>query len=183
MPASRPTISPLEPASHFPTAYFEFRMSQPSILAAIAEMKSQIATLERLLATVETPAPSKDAAAPRPKKVLSPEHLAKLKAGAEAARAKKAAEASGAAPAPPSPSEEKPARESDAESSTSSQKRRGPKKLADMTAEELEAHKAKVAANAALSPEEKAAKKAAAAAKKEAAAAKKAAKEAKEHKE
>jgi hypothetical protein len=160
-------------------------MSQPSILAAIAEMKSQIATLERLLATVETPAPPKDAAPSRPKKVLSPEHLAKLKAGAEAARAKKAAEASGAAPAPPSPSpsEEKPARESDAESSTSSQKRRGPKKLADMTAEELEAHKAKVAANAALSPEEKAAKKAVAAAKKEAAAAKKAAKEAKEHKE
>ena len=74
-------------------------------------------------------------------------------------------------------------RESDAESSTSSQRRRGPKKLADMTAEELEAHKAKVAAKAALiaalSPEEKEAKKAAAAAKKAAAAAKKAAKEAK----
>ena len=156
-------------------------MSQTSIPATIAEMESQIATLKRLLATVETPAPSKDAAAPRPKKVLSPEHLAKLKAGAEAARAKKAIEASGAAPAPllPSPPEEKQARDSDAESSTSSQKRRGPKKLADMTPEELEAHNAKVAANAALSPEEKAAKKAAAAAKKEAAATKKAAKEAK----
>ena len=79
-------------------------MSQTSILATIAEMESQIATLKRLLATVETPAPSKDAAAPRPKKVLSPEHLAKLKAGAEAARAKKAIEASGAAPAPLLPS-------------------------------------------------------------------------------
>jgi colicin import membrane protein len=97
-------------------------MSQPSILAAIAEMKSQIATLERLLSTVEMPAPSKDAAAPH---------------------------------------------ESDADSSTSSQKRRGRPPRSD----------AEVARWAALSPEEKAAEKAAkkeaAAAKKEAAAAKK----------
>ena len=155
-------------------------MSQSSILAAIAEMKSQIATLERLLNTVETSSPSKpdSSAPPRAKKQLSPEHLAKLKAGAEAARAKKA-EAKAAAGGSSASSVASAPRESDAESSTSSQKRRGPKKLSEMTPDELEAHKAKIAAAAALSPEEKAAKKAAAAAKKEAAAAKKAAKEAK----
>ena len=158
-------------------------MSQSSILAELAKMKSQLATLERLLSTVETPAPAKAAEPARPKKVLAPEHLAKLKAGAEAARAKKAEAKAAAAGGSSASSVASAPRESDAESSTSSQKRRGPKKLADMTAEELEAHKAKIAANAALSPEEKAAKKAAAAAKKEAAAAKKAAKEAKEHTE
>jgi colicin import membrane protein len=155
-------------------------MSQTSILAAIAAMKSQIATLERLLRTVETPAPAKDAEPAKVKKVLSPEHLAKLKAGAEAAREKKKNDAQAAAGGGSSASSVASApHESDAESSTSSQKRRGPKKLSEMSASELEAHKAKIAANAALSPEEKAAKKAAAAAKKEAAAAKKASKEAK----
>lgn len=153
-------------------------MSQSSILATIAEMKRQIATLESLLTTVEMPPSAKEAAAPKVKKVLSPEHLAKLKAGAEAARLKKA-EAKAAAGGSSASSVASAPHESDADSSTSSQKRRGPKKLADMTSEELEAHKAKIAANAALTPEEKAAKKAAAAAKKEAAAAKKAAKEAK----
>ena len=156
-------------------------MSQSSILATIAEMKRQIATLESLLNTVEL-APAKTAEPAKPKKVLAPEHLAKLKAGAEAARVKKAeakAAAAAAAGGSSASSVASAPHESDADSSSSSQKRRGPKKLADMTSEELEAHKAKIAANAALSPEEKAAKKAAAAAKKEAAAAKKAAKEAK----
>jgi hypothetical protein len=153
-------------------------MSQSSILATLAELKRQIAALESLLNTVEMPPSTKEGAAPKVKKVLSPEHLAKLKAGAEAARAKKA-EAKAAAGGSSASSVASASHESDADSSTSSQKRRGPKKLADMTSEELQAHKAKIAANAALTPEEKAAKKAAAAAKKEAAAAKKAAKEAK----
>ena len=177
-------------------------MSQTAILAAIASLKKQMTALENLVAgstknlAMLPPLPmSEDEGAAVSKKtkvkkqlsperiafLKSPEHIAKLKAGLAAHRAKKAAEkaAGGVLPPAAEPDVHVSPHESDAESSSSSQKRRGPKKLADMTSEELEAHKAKIAANAALSPEEKAAKKAAATAKKEAAAAKKAAKEAK----
>jgi len=128
----------------------------------------------------------------KPKKVLSPEHLAKLKAGRERKKAEKAASAAAAwraapepepvaAPEPepvaapqPEPAPEPVATDGDSSVGTdSSAKKRGPKKLVDMTPEEKAAHDAKKAARqaakAAMTPEEKAAydaKKAARAAKK-----------------
>jgi hypothetical protein len=97
---------------------------------------SSIETPQKEAKKEETPdAPVKS------KKTLSPEHLEKLKAGREAAKAKKAQEA-----------EEKAKKhlifddEPAAEAATAAEpKKRGPKKLSEMTAEELEAHKAKVA--------------------------------------
>jgi hypothetical protein len=84
-------------------------------------------------------------AAEKPKKVISEEQKAKMKAGREAAKARKAAAESAAVPAavpvavPAMP-------ESDGNASvSSSQKRRGPKKLSEMTPEELAAHKKKIA--------------------------------------
>ena len=85
----------------------------------------------------------------KPKKVLSPEHLAAMKAGREKKAAEKKAlgstvEASGAA-----------------SDTGSSEKKRGPKKLTDMTPEERAAHDVKVAERKAvkdaMTPEEKAA--------------------------
>jgi hypothetical protein len=130
-------------------------MSQTAILAAIASLKKQMTALENLVAGShknlaslpplpqseaegDAPAPAK----PKVKKNLSPERKAKLQAGLAAYRAKKAAEKAGGEPAPAADS----SGASDAGSATS-QKRRGPKKLSEMTAEELEAHKAKVADN------------------------------------
>lgn len=88
----------------------------------------------------------------KPKKVLTEEQKAKMKAGREAAAAKKAA-AAAAAPAAPVA---EPVPEADGNvSDSSSQKRRGPKKLADMTPEEKDAHYKKVAerkAKKALAP-------------------------------
>jgi hypothetical protein len=79
----------------------------------------------------------------KPKRVLTPEHLAAMKAGREAKAAEKAAE--------------KPAEGSDSGSAT---KKRGPKKLVDMTPEERALHDAKVAerkaAKDAMTPEQKA---------------------------
>jgi hypothetical protein len=139
-------------------------MSQTAILTAIASIKKQMAALENLVAgnaknlaslpplpqseaEGDAPAPAK----PKAKKNLSPErlaylksdeHKAKLQAGLAAYRAKKAAEKAGGEPAPAAAADSSGA--SDAGSSVS-QKRRGPKKLSEMTPEELEAHKAKVA--------------------------------------
>jgi len=67
----------------------------------------------------------------KPKRVLTDEQKAKMKAGREAAAAKKKLE---------TPTEEV------ASDSGSSEKKRGPKKLADMTPEERTAHNEKVAA-------------------------------------
>jgi len=105
---------------------------------AIAE-----AGAEAVLAPALVPVPVTGAAPEKPKKVLSEEQKAKMKAGREAAKAKKAAEAAaGSAPAPAP----EPAPEADgAASDTSSQKRRGPKKLSEMTPEERAAHDKKVA--------------------------------------
>jgi hypothetical protein len=149
-------------------------MSQTAILAAISSLKSQMTALENLVAGShknlaslpplpqseaegDAPAPAK----PKAKKNLSPErlaylksdeHKAKLQAGLAAYRAKKAAEKTGGEPAPAADS----SGASDAGSATS-QKRRGPKKLSEMTAEELEAHKAKVAERKAKKAKEAAA--------------------------
>ena len=83
----------------------------------------------------------------KPKKVLSPEHLAAMKAGRE----KKAAEKKALAPVT----------EASTSDSGSSEKKRGPKKLTDMTPEERAAHDVKVAERKAvkdaMTPEEKAA--------------------------
>jgi hypothetical protein len=102
-----------------------------------------VAKLQRLV--------SPDAA--KPKKVLSPEHLAKMKAGREAKKSKDvekkaepvasateaaAAHESVAAPVAPEAAPEAVA--------APEAKKRGPKKLADMTPEELAAHKEKVEA-------------------------------------
>ena len=88
--------------------------------------------------------------APRPP--MSEEHKAKLKAGREAALAKKAAEkAAGGAPAEPVKAAPSP------QSDSSGQKKRGPKPLAEMTAEERAIHDAKVAERAAKKAMEKAA--------------------------
>ena len=106
----------------------------------------------------------------KPKKVLSPEHLAKMKAGREAKKALKDAEKGAATEVPADGS---------SSDSGSSGKKRGPKKLADMTPEEKAAHEAKVAARKAakeaMTPEQKEAAAAKAAAAKAAREAKKAA--------
>ena len=93
----------------------------------------------------------------KPKRTLSPEHLAKLKAGREAAKAKKLAstEVTVTVPSPevPRPSieipeesimPEEPVPVVEPVAEPVEKKRRGPKKLADMTPEELVAHRLKV---------------------------------------
>ena len=153
-------------------------MSQTAILAALASMKKQLTALENLVAgspknlAALPPLPQSEAednssAKPaKAKKQLSPErlaylksdeHKAKLQAGLAAYRAKKAAEkAGGGAAALPAPETHESSGASDSGSATS-QKRRGPKKLSEMTPEELEAHKIAVSKRA----EERKAKKAA----------------------
>ena len=115
-----------------------------------------------------------DAVVEKPKRVLTPEHLAALAAGREAKKAAKAALLAQAELAATTPATQKPelnlelvvaiveatdelasagahaplpaSPKSEGESVASPPaKKRGPKKLADMTPEELEAHKAKVA--------------------------------------
>jgi len=93
------------------------------------------------------------------KRTLSPEHLAKLKAGREAAKAKKLASTevtvTVTSPEVPRPSieipqesmmpeEPVPVAEPVLPEQPVEKKRRGPKKLSDMTPEELAAHKLKV---------------------------------------
>jgi hypothetical protein len=90
----------------------------------------------------------------KPKRTLSPEHLAKLKAGREAAKAKKLASTevtvTVTSPEVPRPSIEIPEESIMPEEPVpvapvvEEKKRRGPKKLADMTPEELVAHRLKV---------------------------------------
>ena len=98
------------------------------------------------------PAPAAPVPAPaaeeKPKKVLSKEQKEKMAAGRAAAKAKKeaaAAAAPSAAAAVPV-AEAVPAPEADGNASdTSSQRRRGPKKLSEMSPEERAAHDKKVA--------------------------------------
>ena len=146
-------------------------MSQTAILAAaaIASLKKLMPALENLVAGShknlaslpplpqseaegDAPAPAK----PKAKKNLSPErlaylksdeHKAKLQAGLAAYRAKKAAEkaAGGGVAEPVEKHDSSGASDS---GSAASHKRRGPKKLSEMTPEELEAHKATVAKRA-----------------------------------
>jgi hypothetical protein len=153
-------------------------MSQLAILSALASIKAQIATLEGLVTGVskkasasalpplpqsedEGAAPAKKAKVKKqlsPERIAflkSPEHIAKLKAGLAAHRAKKAAEKE-AGGGEPDAEKHVSSGASDAGSMTS-QKRRGPKKLSEMTPEELEAHKAKVAARKAKKAAEAAA--------------------------
>ena len=143
-------------------------MSQTAILAAIASLKKQMTALENLVAgshknlAMLPPLPQSEAegdapapAKPKAKKNLSPErlaylksdeHKAKLQAGLATYRAKKAAEkaAGGGAAEPAEKHDSSGASDS---GSAASHKRRGPKKLSEMTAEELEAHKVEVADN------------------------------------
>ena len=94
------------------------------------------------------PADAPAAAEEKPKKVLSKEQKEKMAAGRAAAKAKKeaaAAAAPSAADAVPV-ADAVPAPEADGNASdTSSQKRRGPKKLSEMSPEERAAHDKKVA--------------------------------------
>lgn len=96
------------------------------------------------------PADAPAAAEEKPKKVLSKEQKEKMAAGRAAAKAKKeaaAAAAPSAAAADAVPvADAVPAPEADGNASdTSSQKRRGPKKLSEMSPEERAAHDKKVA--------------------------------------
>lgn len=96
------------------------------------------------------PAAAPAVAEEKPKKVLSEEQKAKMAAGRAAAKAKKeaaAAAAPSAAAADAVPvADAVPAPEADGNASdTSSQKRRGPKKLSEMSPEERAAHDKKVA--------------------------------------
>ena len=96
------------------------------------------------------PVPAPAAAEEKPKKVLSKEQKEKMAAGRAAAKAKKeaaAAAAPSAAAADAVPvADAVPAPEADGNASdTSSQKRRGPKKLSEMSPEERAAHDKKVA--------------------------------------
>ena len=110
---------------------------------------------EKAAGSEPVPSPPKaPVAAPAEEKKRPPmteEHKAKLKAGREAALAKKAAE-KGELPMPKAPSAE-PSPQSD----SSGPKKRGPKPLKDMTAEERAIHDAKVAERSAKKAAEKAA--------------------------
>ena len=95
------------------------------------------------------PADAPAAAEEKPKKVLSKEQKEKMAAGRAAAKAKKEAAAAAAAVADAVAvpvADAVPAPEADGNASdTSSQKRRGPKKLSEMSPEERAAHDKKVA--------------------------------------
>jgi len=99
----------------------------------------------------------------KPKRILTPEHLAAMKAGREAKAAEKAAgkPAEKAAGKPAEKAAGKPAEKAaEGSDSGSATKKRGPKKLVDMTPEERAVHDAKVAerkaAKDAMTPEQKA---------------------------
>ena len=118
---------------------------------AIAAEPSAVAELSAVAAVpapVPVPAPPADASVTgeKPKKVLSESHLAKLKAGREAALARKAAAAAAAAAEPAAAAAAEPAAEADADGhasdSSSTKKHRGRKSAAEI---------------AAMSPEERAA--------------------------
>ena len=118
---------------------------------AIAAEPSAVAELSAVAAVpapVPVPAPPAGASvtSEKPKKVLSESHLAKLKAGREAALARKAAAAAAAAAEPAAAAAAEPAAEADADGhasdSSSTKKHRGRKSAAEI---------------AAMSPEERAA--------------------------
>jgi hypothetical protein len=125
-------------------------MSSISLNSLFQSLEAQVGK-EALLAAFAAYSPDAPAAAPaaKPKRVgkpLTEEHKAKLAAGRAAAKAKKeAAKASAAEPADAAPAAEPPAKEDGNESTSSSQKKRGPKAKKDMTPDELEAHNKKVA--------------------------------------
>ena len=168
MYAGQPTISPLRTRNYLPYSPTS-KMSQTAILAAIASLKKQMTALENLVAgstknlAMLPPLPQSEAegdapapAKPKAKKNLSPErlaylksdeHKAKLQAGLANWRAKMAAEkaAGGGATEPAEPAEKHDSSGASDSGSAASHKRRGPKKLSEMTAEEREAHDAAVA--------------------------------------
>ena len=121
-----------------------------------AEKAAGGAPVEPVAAPVKAaePVAAPPAEAEKPKRVISDEQKAKMKAGREAALAKKAAEkAAGGAPAEPAEKAAEPSPQSD----SSGPKKRGPKPLAEMTSEERAIHDAKVAERAAKKAMEKAA--------------------------
>jgi hypothetical protein len=142
-------------------------MNQSAILASIASLKKQITALESLVAGAAKIVPSEDEGEKQKKQrkisperlayLKSPEHAAKLKAGLDAYRAKKAAEKAAPVELPESPIERINSSSSVSGESTdgTQKKRRGPKKISEMTPEELEAHKAKVAERKAKKAAEK----------------------------
>ena len=135
-------------------------MSSISLNSLFQSLEAQVGK-EALLAAFAAYSP--DAPAAKPKRVgkpLTEEHKAKLAAGRAASKAKK--EAAKAAAAEPSaaaaPAAEPPAKEDGDESTSSSQKKKpGRKPKSDMTPDELEAHKRRVAENAAKRKAKKAA--------------------------
>ena len=120
-------------------------MSSISLNSLFQSLESQVGK-EALQAAFA--AYSSDAApAAKPKRVgkpLTEEHKAKLAAGRAAAKAKKEAAKAAEPAAEPEPAAA-PAKEDGNESTSSSQKKRGPKAKKDMTPEELAAHNKKVA--------------------------------------
>ena len=123
-------------------------MSSSIAIDLFAVMEKQMGAEAARAAAAAYLANSQGSAAPEKaqRPPMSEEHKAKLKAGREAALAKKAAEkAAGAPPAEPSP-----------QSDASGPKKRGPKPLKDMNAEERAIHDAKVVARAAAKALEKA---------------------------
>ena len=100
-------------------------------------------------------APAADSAE-KPKRVMSDELKAKMKAGRERAAAAKAAGASDAEPKPSAAEPKEASDGNDSSSSNSEKKKRGPKPLAEMNAEELAAHALRVAANREKREQEKA---------------------------
>ena len=141
-------------------------MNQSAILASIASLKKQITALESLVAGAAKIVPSENEGEKQKRKISperlaylkSPEHAAKLKAGLDAYRAKKAAEKAAPIELPSSPVEKISSSSSVSGESTdgAQKKRRGPKKISEMTPEELEAHKAKIAERKARKAAEKA---------------------------
>jgi len=118
--------------------------------AATKAAKAIAAAAPEAVVAEPVPAAAPAAAEEKPKKVLSEEQKAKMAAGRAAAAAKKAAAAAAAPSAAVAVAEPVavavPAPEADGNASdTSSQKRRGPKKLSEMSPEERVAHDKKVA--------------------------------------
>jgi len=125
-------------------------MSAITLNALFVSLEAQVG--KEALVTAMT-AYSTGSAAPatapaKPKRVGKPmteEHKAKMAAGREAAKARKAAAAAAAASGEtPAPAPEPTAADGN-ESTSSSQKKRGPKRKSDMTPAELAAHEVKVA--------------------------------------
>ena len=127
-------------------------MSSISLNSLFQSLEAQVGkeALQAAFAAYSSDSPVAAPAA-KPKRVgkpLTEEHKAKLAAGRAAAKAKKEAAKAAEPAAEPEPAAA-PAKEDGNESTSSSQKKRGPKAKKDMTPEELAAHKLRVAENAA----------------------------------